>query len=73
MVIPPVTDAWAVNIRKFVNLRAHTLDELVRLGSLSPAAARFLDASVRVGLAATPSLYQRAARRSRAGSRPPFA
>ena len=33
VVIPPVTDDWAVNIRKFVNLRAHTLEELVRLGS----------------------------------------
>ena len=50
VVIPPVTDAWAVNIRKFVNLRAHTLEELVRLGSLSSVAACFLDASVRVGL-----------------------
>ncbi len=50
VVIPPVTDEWAVNIRKFVNLRAHTLDELVRLGSLSTEAARFLDASIRVGL-----------------------
>ncbi len=50
VVIPPVTDAWAVNIRKFVNLRAHTLEELVRLGSISPDAARFLDASIRVGL-----------------------
>jgi pilus assembly protein CpaF len=50
VVIPPVTDAWAVNIRKFVNLRAHTLDELARLGSISPDAARFLDASIRAGL-----------------------
>ncbi len=50
VVVPPVTDHWAVNIRKFVGLRAHTLDELVALGSCSPAAARFLDAAVRAGL-----------------------
>jgi pilus assembly protein CpaF len=39
----------AVNIRKFV-LRAATLHDLVELGSLSPAAAKFLEASVRAGL-----------------------
>ncbi|GAA5154975.1 ATPase, T2SS/T4P/T4SS family [Nocardioides marinquilinus] len=39
----------AVNIRKFV-LRAGQLNDLVRLGSLSPRAASFLDASVRAGL-----------------------
>ncbi|MBU1801424.1 MAG: Flp pilus assembly complex ATPase component TadA [Actinobacteria bacterium] len=39
----------AVNIRKFV-LRAARLDDLVGLGSLSPRAATFLDASVRAGL-----------------------
>jgi len=50
VVIPPITDHWAVNIRKFVGLRAHTLRELVELGSLSRPAARFLDASVRAGL-----------------------
>lgn len=50
VVIPPVTDHWAVNIRKFVGLRAHTLDELVALGSCSPAAARFLGAAVAAGL-----------------------
>ena len=50
VVIPPVTDEWSVNIRKFISLRAHTLDELVSLGSLSRSAARFLDAAVRVGL-----------------------
>jgi len=38
-----------VNIRKFV-LRAANLSELVGLGSLSPRAAAFLDASVRAGL-----------------------
>ncbi|MCC7077898.1 MAG: CpaF family protein [Acidimicrobiia bacterium] len=48
-VIPPVTEAWAVNIRKFVGLRATTLEELVKVGSLSLAAARFLDASVVTG------------------------
>jgi pilus assembly protein CpaF len=39
----------AVNIRKFV-LRANRLSDLVDLGSLTPHAARFLDASVRAGL-----------------------
>ena len=39
----------AVNIRKFV-LRAHRLADLVELGSLTPGAAAFLDASVRAGL-----------------------
>jgi pilus assembly protein CpaF len=39
----------AVNIRKFV-LRAATLHDIVELGSLPAAAARFLDASVRAGL-----------------------
>ncbi|HLU42542.1 MAG TPA: ATPase, T2SS/T4P/T4SS family [Microthrixaceae bacterium] len=39
----------AVNIRKFV-VKAARLDELVELGSLTPQAARFLDASVRAGL-----------------------
>jgi pilus assembly protein CpaF len=39
----------AVNIRKFV-LRASALPDLVALGSLSPRAAAFLDASVRAGL-----------------------
>ena len=39
----------AVNIRKFV-LRAARLRELVELGSLTPPAAAFLEASVRAGL-----------------------
>ena len=39
----------AVNIRKFV-LRANRLGDLVELGSLTPQAARFLDASVKAGL-----------------------
>ncbi|WP_156532919.1 CpaF family protein [Cellulosimicrobium sp. I38E] len=50
VVIPDVTrTAWAVNIRKHV-VRASHLDDLVRLGSLTPQAAAFLDASVRAGL-----------------------
>ena len=48
--IPDVTRRhWAVNIRKFV-LRAHRLDELVRLGSIDESPARFLEAAVRAGL-----------------------
>ena len=39
----------AVNIRKFV-VRAESLDELVRLDTLTPQAARFLEAAVLVGL-----------------------
>ncbi|WP_227465450.1 CpaF family protein [Nocardioides dongkuii] len=39
----------AVNIRKFV-LRATRVSDLVELGSLSPRAAAFLEASVRAGL-----------------------
>lgn len=39
----------AVNIRKFV-LRAAQLRDLVELGSLTPQAAAFLDASVKAGL-----------------------
>ena len=48
--IPDVTrQEWAVNIRKYV-VRAAGLDDLVALGSLTPAAARFLAASVVAGL-----------------------
>lgn len=48
--IPDVTRRhWAVNIRKYV-VRATSLDDLVRLGSLTPHAAAFLVAAVRVGL-----------------------
>jgi pilus assembly protein CpaF len=50
VVIPPITEHWSLNVRKFVGLRAHNLDELVSLGSCSPAAARFLEAAVRAGL-----------------------
>lgn len=48
--IPDVTrEHWAVNIRKFV-ARAQSLPELVTLGTLTPHAARFLEASVAAGL-----------------------
>ncbi|WP_024288975.1 CpaF family protein [Cellulomonas sp. KRMCY2] len=50
VVIPDVTrTAWAINIRKYL-VRATHLDDLVALGSLTPAAARFLAASVAAGL-----------------------
>jgi pilus assembly protein CpaF len=50
VVIPDITPRhWAVNIRKFV-LRAHRLDELIRLGSISEGGARFLTAAVGAGL-----------------------
>jgi pilus assembly protein CpaF len=50
VVIPDITRAhWAVNIRKFV-VRATHLDDLVQLGSITPQAARFLEAAVVAGL-----------------------
>ena len=50
VVIPDVTrEHWAVNIRKHV-VRARDLDDLVRLGTLTAAAAAFLRASVAAGL-----------------------
>ncbi|MDQ1706491.1 MAG: pilus assembly protein CpaF [Frankiaceae bacterium] len=50
VVIPDITrQFWAVNIRKFV-LTAHSLDELVSLGTLTDQAARFLEAAVAAGL-----------------------
>jgi pilus assembly protein CpaF len=50
VVIPDITHQhWAVNIRKFV-LTAHSLDELVALGSITTQAARFLEAAVASGL-----------------------
>ena len=50
VVIPDVTRRhWAVNIRKFV-LSAYSLDELVALGTVTEAAAAFLDAAVAAGL-----------------------
>lgn len=49
-VIPDVTrQHWAVNIRKYL-VRARRLADLVALGSLTPAAAAFLDAAVASGL-----------------------
>jgi len=50
VVIPDITrQHWALNIRKFV-VRAHTLDQLVDLGSLTEQAAAFLSAAVAAGL-----------------------
>lgn len=50
VVIPSVTRAhWAINIRKFV-AKAHDLEGLVALGSLTPQAAAFLDAAIASGL-----------------------
>jgi pilus assembly protein CpaF len=50
VVIPDITrEHWAVNIRKFV-VRADSLDDLVRLGTLTARAARFLEAAVVAGL-----------------------
>ena len=49
VVIPPITARhWAVNIRKHSSRASRTAD-LVRLGSLTPRAAAFLDASVQAG------------------------
>jgi pilus assembly protein CpaF len=50
VVIPDITRRhWSVNIRKFL-LQAGSLDELVSLGTLTPQAARFLEAAVIAGL-----------------------
>ncbi|HYH24480.1 MAG TPA: ATPase, T2SS/T4P/T4SS family [Blastococcus sp.] len=50
VVIPDITRRhMAANIRKFV-LQAHSLDELVALGTLTAPAARFLEAAVASGL-----------------------
>ncbi|EWS80822.1 pilus assembly protein CpaF [Brachybacterium phenoliresistens] len=50
VVIPSVTRRhWSVNIRKFI-ARAHRLEDLVELGSLTPQSAAFLDAAVAAGL-----------------------
>lgn len=50
VVIPDVTRLHAaVNVRKFV-ARAGSVEDLVRLGTLPPAAARFLAAAVAAGL-----------------------
>ncbi|MDK7742271.1 CpaF family protein [Helcobacillus massiliensis] len=49
-VIPHVTRQHiSVNIRKFI-ARAHSLSDLVQLGTLTDQAARFLDAAVKAGL-----------------------
>ncbi len=48
--IPPATTRWChVTIRKFL-LRAHSLDQLVQLGTLPQSAAHFLDAAVQGGV-----------------------
>ena len=48
--IPPATTRWcSVTIRKFI-LRAHSLEQLVQLGTLTEAAAQFLDAAVQAGV-----------------------
>ncbi len=50
VVIPDITrENWIVNIRKFV-VKADHLEDLVRLGTLTRPAARFLDAAVVAGL-----------------------
>jgi len=50
VVIPDITRRhWAVNIRKFI-VRATHLDELVELGTLTPAVAAFLEAATVSGL-----------------------
>jgi pilus assembly protein CpaF len=50
VVIPDVTRRhWAVNVRRHV-LPASRLDDLVGFGTLTPAAARYLEASVVAGL-----------------------
>jgi pilus assembly protein CpaF len=48
--IPDVTrDAWAVNIRKFI-AKTNSLDDMVRMGSLTADAAQFLSTCVAGGL-----------------------
>lgn len=50
VVIPDITrEHWALNVRKFT-VRASHLDDLVGLGTLTPQAATFLEASVAAGL-----------------------
>ena len=49
-VIPPATTRWCcVTIRRFT-LRAHSLRDLIALGTLPPDAAAFLDAAVQAGV-----------------------
>jgi pilus assembly protein CpaF len=48
--IPPATTRWCcVTIRKFI-LRAHSLEQLARLGTLTETASQFLDAAVQAGV-----------------------
>ncbi len=50
VVIPDISrEHWFLNIRKFV-VKADSLDDLVRLGTLTSQAARFLEAAVVSGL-----------------------
>lgn len=50
VVIPDITrEHWHVNIRKFI-VKADDLDDLVRLGTMTRQAARFLEAAVASGL-----------------------
>ncbi len=50
VVIPDITRThWSVNVRKFV-VKASHLEDLVRLGTLTPASAAFLSAAVAAGL-----------------------
>lgn len=50
VVIPDITrEDWFVNVRKFV-VRADRLEDLVRIGTLTPAASAFLEACVAAGL-----------------------
>lgn len=50
VVIPDITrEHWFVNVRKFV-VKADSMDDLVRLGTLSKQAAHFLEAAVASGL-----------------------
>jgi pilus assembly protein CpaF len=50
VVIPDITRThWSVNVRKFV-VKASQLEDLVRLGTLTPASAAFLSAAVAAGL-----------------------
>ncbi len=48
--IPPATTRWcSVTVRKFI-LRAHSLEQLVQIGTLTESAAQFLDAAVQAGV-----------------------
>jgi pilus assembly protein CpaF len=63
VVIPDVTRRhWAVNIRKFV-VGAHSLEQLVGLDAMPPAAADFLTASVVAGLTSSSPAAPRRGRR----------